>query len=560
MKKILFKVKSQKNIGSDFDKISSKIRSTHPDLFLTTQFLQDLRLSFTEAVANAIEHAGELKRKKFVECQCLVNATFIELRVYDHGPGLGGRLSMVPDFKSFSEKGRGLFLIRQLMDEVLYKKEKGKNVLVMRRTLLVPDDRLKELDLLYEISQVLLQTGDLKKAYQIILQKTVDLFGVKRASIMMQDKTDHQLKIVASIGIKPAVSKKISVTPGTGISGYVFKHAKPCLIEDIATNKSGWEKKKHYRSRSLIVVPMISSPLKEGQKTVGVINLTEKKNGKKFTRKDLHLLTTIANQATAYMNICGLMAENKDVALLRRELDIARKIQQSYLPKTPPHMNGIKLFSWHELPQDVGGDYYDFIPLSDHEMLLVVADVSGHSLASAMTMLNFRSMLRAILRSDMDPADLLSRLNLGLYDDLIQHNQLITVMLAKINRHNKTLDLVLAGHPWPQWLVAKTQNLSTMYDGVAGLPLGIEPQTDFPVCRWNLEIGDRVFFYTDGLVDTLGGKKERFGFERLTEFVTENFSMDGEDFMGFLKSSLKKFRGKNPLSDDCTAVLLDVVP
>jgi anti-sigma regulatory factor (Ser/Thr protein kinase) len=261
----------------------------------------DLFLSLFEAVQNAFQHGRALAKKMKVRVEIRLNPRQLEARVYD--PGFGFKLSSRKKrAKKQGERGRGLIILRQLNDVVLYRKGKKENCLILRKKIVPPAKRYQMEDLLYEISRRLNESPRLQKVYEIVLDKLIKVFNVERASIMMYEPAENALKVVAARGIRPSLLKKIRVKEGEGISGDVFKHSKPLLIE-------GAKNRRHYQTRSFISVPVVSSPFKVGEETLGVINLTDKLDGSRFTKSELKLLSEIAHHAAAYIKIGALVEE-----------------------------------------------------------------------------------------------------------------------------------------------------------------------------------------------------------------------------------------------------------
>lgn len=552
---ISFKVFNEVCVFDGFKQAIATLSKKQKTNFLTGQLYQDLLTVYTEGVANAIQHADEIQKNGFVHCRFKLTARNIEIKIEDHGPGYLPKKVPIPNFEDLHEGGRGVFMMNQLMDFVAYKRQKKKNMLVLKKTLVGRDPSSRNLDLLYEISDAILETEDLESVCGIILDKALEIFGVERASILLYDREKRCLKVVASRGLHKELSSQIQVKPGEGVSGYVFQHSKPCLIEDIQKNKAGWQTQKQYKSRSFISVPMICSPLRVGQESMGVINLTDRPDGRPFTKKDLRLLTTIANQAAAYLHIFRLVNLTKETESLRREFEIARLIQQSTLPESPPAIGELELTGWLETAQSVGGDYYDFISLDEKNFYVLVCDVSGHNVGAAMMLVSLRSQLKALFLMEKDPGRLLTLLNNGLFDDLKRHDQFVSMILVRYLRGEKKMELAIAGHPFPM-LIRDDQVEFLSANLKSDLVLGVQQNECYETFSFSLNSGDQLFFYTDGVFDTIDGKGNRFGMAALAQFFRQSVSKNPAEILEKLKKVLHQFRGDTPLVDDVTAVVL----
>lgn len=535
-----------------------KVTSRQKSTLLSGQIYHDMVSAFNEGVANVLRHTDEMQSRKKIDCQIRLTERQFEIRIIDHGKGFKMDKVPPPRFKSLKESGRGLFMMRQLMDSVVYKKNQKKNTLILKRFLLGSDRQSRDLNLLYEISDAILQSEDPDSVYRIILDKAVEAFGVERASILRYDPVSKKLTVVASRGLTREVSENIRVKPGEGISGYVFQHSKPCLIENMSRNTSGWKRKKGYKSQSFISAPMICSPLRLGQESMGVINMTDRIDGRPFTKRDLKLLTTIANQATAYLHICQLLSQAKDVEMMRRELEIARKIQQNYLPSGPPDFKGLKVSGWLETAESVGGDYYDTICQDVEDLYIVIADVSGHNIAAAMTMANFRSQLRALLFREKSPGQILTLMNKILLEDLMKNDQFISMILVRFNPVHRTFEWANAGHR-PPLLIRDSKIKTPLSFGESGSVLGVVKAEIYGTQSMTVTSGDLILLYTDGVTEMMNPGGERFGFDRLCRLVSHHPKMDPSEFLKILKETLTHFRGGVRLSDDATAVSVKIL-
>lgn len=550
-------ITSYEEIIPSFQKMIEEVHQFQSKKFITGQFYQDLLTAYSEGVANAIRHANQLDLAHQVHCDFIINSDALELRVFDNGNGFDIHSIAPPDFKSYAESGRGVFMMRQLMDEVDYQKlSSGENVLILKREFIGTDAASRDLDLLYEISSAIIETTDLESVYNIILDRAVKAFQVERASILMYDEKLKRLKVVASRGLNPNVKESTQIRPGEGISGYVFQHAKPCLIQDMRENQSGWSEKKNYKSRSFISAPMICSPMRLGQQSVGVINMTDRADGKSFSKRDLKLLTTISNQAAAYLHICNLVAQSKEAEGIKRELNIAEQIQRSYLPSKNPKFPGFKIDAWLQTAHQVGGDFYDFL-VKDKSLYIAMADVSGHNIGAALTVANFRSQLRAFLQTQSDPAEILNQLNKSMFGDLILHDQFISMVLLKLNQGSSELVFANAGHQSP--ILIRDENLIEISDlNKTGTVIGSLENQTYENQTYKMDEGDTLFLYTDGVTDLTNPQGERFLKNNLEKFLLKNAFLNPDQFMKLFQSHLSDYQDGTEANDDMTALFIRV--
>jgi sigma-B regulation protein RsbU (phosphoserine phosphatase) len=543
-----FTIKSSDEMGPVFDAVFGELQERVPKRRISLQARTDLKVCFVEAVANAIAHGKEIECPGFVTGRFFLDAKNIGFDVVDHGEGFDINAIPVPDLNLPKSSGRGVFMMKQLSDSVRYAVHKNENRLTLKLHT-APSGGSRELDLLYDLSEAIVAKASLDEVYQIILDQALEIFNVERASILVYDDRIKRLKLVASRGIPHEIRQSATVRKGEGVSGYVFQHGRPLLIEDIDENKRGIPKQGHYKSRSFISAPMICSPMRIGEKPLGVINLTDRVDGKKFSKKDLKLLSTIANQAMACLTMRGLLDEVKDGERLRQEIDTARRIQASYLPQQPPELARFDLAGRCEMAQSVGGDYFDYIMMGRF-LYLIVADVSGHDMSSAMTMVSFRSQLRAMLHHETEPGAILTLLNRSLYADLKRSEQFVSCLLVKIDTHSGAFALASAGHYPPLFARSDFKLVDP------GLVVGVDPEETYVSTVGTLVPGETLLLFTDGVTECMNRQGEVFGMRRLERCLALADGIPAAALANRVIDEVLDFRStKRPL-DDVTVVAL----
>lgn len=550
--KTSFKIKSLDEITPVFDRALERLFRKSPKLYFSRQARFDLRTAFYEAVANAVEHADELKRHGCVRGHFFLDHRYIGFEIEDHGRGFDLGKVPVPNFSDLNDSGRGLFMMKQLGDALGYRVGKGKNILSFKRFLVGQNASTREIDLLYTISQAVVRGMSLEELYQLILDQALEIFKVDRASILVYDGKTKALKVAASRGMSREMAKHISVRPGEGISGFVFQHGRPLLIEDMEKNQRGLAKKEGYKSRSFISVPMICNPLQPNEKPVGVINLTDRLDGKNFTKKDLTLLSTIANQAMACLYIRDLVNEVKENESLRQKIENVRLIQMSYLPQNRPNFPGTDVSGWCEMASSIGGDYFDYQRVKD-SIYLVVADVSGHDTKSAMMMFNFRSQLKALLPLAWRPEEILNHLGRTLYPDLERLALFVSTIILKFFPASGIYELACAGHYPPLFFDAGFTRCE------AGLVLGVEKNENYSGVSGQINKGSGLLLFTDGVVEAMNTKGQFFGLERLQKALEKVKNQSSREMVRHVVDEAKAFRALTSPLDDITALALKYV-
>jgi sigma-B regulation protein RsbU (phosphoserine phosphatase) len=250
-----------------------------------------------------------------------------------------------------------------------------------------------------------------------------------------------------------------------------------------------------------------------------------------------------------------------EYARLAQDLDAARAIQQSLLPQTMPSIPGYSVAVRSRACYQVGGDYLDVVTEPDGSHLMVVADVAGKGLASALVCTAFRSAFRALARQSLTLRELAGRLSQQHWDEGSEaRRRYVTAIFLRLDPASAEMELVNAGHN-PAFLVSSGDTPIRLIEA-SGTPLGMLPGARYAIERVPIEPGARVLLYTDGLTEIFRGEEE-FGQERLMEaFRTMNplqipgSDQPAEDTLASLWTTLDTFSEGAPQQDDMSAIAL----
>jgi serine phosphatase RsbU (regulator of sigma subunit) len=267
------------------------------------------------------------------------------------------------------------------------------------------------------------------------------------------------------------------------------------------------------RIRSVMCVPLLA---RDTDRAFGVIQLDTQDRSKKFTPEDLRLLVAVASQAAIALENARLYQDMRQREQVERDMALARQVQLSILPEQVPQLAGYEFFAHYASALEVGGDYYDFIPLPDRRLAVLVGDVAGKGMPAALLMAKLTSDARYCLLADSDPAAALARLNNLLQPSAHQTDRFVTLVVAVLDLERQAVDLVRAGHLSP---LLHRRAAGTWANAIplelAGLPVGVEKGSAYAGHRVPLEPGDCLVFFTDGVIDAADKREVPFGMERV---------------------------------------------
>src|ERR671913_2213415 len=249
-----------------------------------------------------------------------------------------------------------------------------------------------------------------------------------------------------------------------------------------------------------------------------------------------------------------LEQEERERERIEQELSVARRIQQASLPNVVPELEGWQISPYYQPAREVGGDFYDFHPLSDGRLGLVVGDATGKGVPAALVMSTTLGMLRAVTQaSDYSPGEVLQRVNEALATR-IPANMFVTCFYGVLDPRTGSFAYANAGHDLPY--VRRGGEAEELM--ARGMPLGLMLGMGYEEKEIILGAGDRALFYSDGLVEAHNPEGEMFGFPRLQALVADH--AEGEPLVDFLMEELYSFTGERwEQEDDITLVTLQRV-
>jgi PAS domain S-box-containing protein len=238
-----------------------------------------------------------------------------------------------------------------------------------------------------------------------------------------------------------------------------------------------------------------------------------------------------------------------------REFQLARAIQQGLLPKAPPVLAGFAIAGATHPTQETGGDYYDFIPMSDGHWGIAIGDASGHGIGAALLISETRAYLRALALTHTDPGTVLRLLNYRLAEDM-STDHFVTVLFARLCPLTRSLVYSNAGH-WPGYVLDAQGEVKLVLNST-NLPLGLDPTGDFsngpPI---TLDPGDLVFLLSDGIVEAPSANGSPFNLDRAIEVVRAHRHHPPGELVAALLDQVREW-SQSALADDMTAVVIKV--
>lgn len=395
------------------------------------------------------------------------------------------------------------------------------------------DEKIQELNTLFDINRGLSATLNFDEILKLLGLTLRGQMQLTRYAILLKD--GDSLTVHESRGISREKAEKLCShlqkisTPAKAVPVEAINH--PHLLRACKEN------------RLSVLVPM------EHQEIVlGYILLGKKITGEPYEEADLDFLTTLVSQAVISLENARLFKETLEKQRLEEELNVARTIQKNLLPTSIPDVEGYEIVGMNHSSKQVGGDYYDVIPVDDSHVALAIGDVSGKGVPASLLMANLQAALRVIITSQPDLAAVVGQLN-----NLIHANtgmdKFITFFLGVLDTAAHTLTYVNAGHNIP-FLIGDDGTVRLLDKG--GLILGIMPDYQYQTETIPLTKGDLLLCYTDGVNEAVNQADEEFGEEALRELLLIHRRKPLGQILDIIWQAIQEFSAGMPQADDVT--------
>ena len=410
--------------------------------------------------------------------------------------------------------------------------------------------KAKHGDLLALISKVgitLLSSATLSETLEQIVTLVFEAVPADRCLIMMRDEGSEDLR-VAVARLRDRVGEVGEIRVSRNVLDEVVIRGKSVLTSDAQHDP-------RFASGTMVlqgVRSVLAVPLGVSDKVFGIIYADSPIAEGRFTEDHLKVLTTLASVAAIRVENARLVEARLERERFERELALASEIQQRFQPTAPPHIAGYELQGISFPCYEIGGDYYDFIEREDGRLVIALGDVSGKGTAAALLMSSLHAAIHAQSASHDSLVATISAVNRYLADN-IPANRFVTLFYAELEPESGSLAFLNAGHN-PPLIVHNAGTVEQLASG--GLPLGIKRDAEYREGRTQLQNGDVLVIYSDGVTEAQSPSGEEFGSTRLYEVVSRNIEASAAGIRDRIESSLTKFAQGTSAADDITLVIV----
>jgi phosphoserine phosphatase RsbU/P len=416
--------------------------------------------------------------------------------------------------------------------------------------------RYQEIDLLYAISEILGQTVRLEEATRTIVREVSTVVGAKRASIMVVDEAAGVLRTVAARGFGLEGLKPVSVDDDCSVAAKVYREQRTIVHdpEEAADVPGDCGGDRGYKGQAYLSVPICYGSAGAPLRCIGVINLTDRIGGDRFTPGDRKLVAAVANQIGAAVENARLVEQDARQQQLRREMELAHDLQLKLLP-SPGVLHGDAEVAARCLPaESVGGDFYTFTRLGRGRVGVMLGDVASHGFSAALVMALVLSAAGIHAAASVTPDETLSALLDSLSTELAETEMYFSVFYGVLDPLTGRLSYASAGHPYA-FRVPRFGDPERLESTAPPLGLATPGSIQRRQVPWSVG-HDLLVLWTDGLVDARNDEGEPFGEQRLLAEVCAHRNESPESIVQSVLATADAF-GSRP-ADDRTLLVLRI--
>ncbi len=405
---------------------------------------------------------------------------------------------------------------------------------------------IDELSILNELALDIGSSADSEKIMRTIISRSIHSVGAEQGDVTLvdADEVDSAQTLVRSMVSSKGQS---AVHLDQNLLGWMQINEKPLVINNPAQDDRFRNVHLEESFNSVLSVPMMVR-----SELIGILTLYNKKRGEEFTDQDKRLLSIIATQSAQVVENARLQEKEQALEKVKHELELAAKIQKRLLPKETPNIEGYGLCGKNITARSVGGDYYDFFPLEDNKWVICLGDVSGKGMPASLLMSNVQALLHGQIIHYSSPGQLLKNVNRQFFKNT-EMEKFITFFLGILDAESNTFYYSSCGHEYP-FLLHSDDSYIRLATG--GIPLGVMENQEYPEETIEIQPGDKLVIFSDGIKDSTNKNGEMFGEERLEKLLLEQNSNTGEQLMeNVFDASIEHNENTQPF-DDMTMVVL----
>lgn len=410
---------------------------------------------------------------------------------------------------------------------------------------------LQEKQVIENFNRELAFTIELEKLANLIAERIALSLNAKGSYFFLQDrKNSNQYKLLVSY--PAAKNKKLTLLKNQKFCDFVLDRREPFQLAEAPSLTEifdAWRKLEGISEMALFCPFIIKN------KIIGFQLLCPAEQQESWTANEIKFLNTLLGQGSFAIENALLYEDLTEQEQMKRELEIARRVQHSLLPQQSPKLPGVDIDGICIPAQEIGGDYFDYFKINDHTIGIVVADVTGKGTSAAFYMAVIKGMMISMASIYSSPGQLMSELNRRIFGNM-DRKIFITMTYATIDLPNKTLRFARAGHQALLMLKSDISRVESFTPKGIGIGLAHDSLFDRHISeqKIRLQSGDILLFYTDGISEAMNDDLEEFGEQRLISVLSQQKNRTAQEIRESIIMAVKDFVQEEPQHDDITLV------
>jgi phosphoserine phosphatase RsbU/P len=415
-----------------------------------------------------------------------------------------------------------------------------------------PVEQIDTLTLLYEVSREITSILDREELLRRVAQRVKKLVNYHVFSVMLWNERTQHLESAFSLRYGDTIPSRLPLALNQGLTGTAAGQRRTIRVADTLNDPRYIQCETGVVVRSELVIPLLLQ-----DRLIGVLDL-ESPDPNAFTAEHERMLATLGSYIAIALENARLYEEARETERrLQTDLSTAREIQRGLLPTGAREVPGLELATAYEPARELGGDFYDFLPYGQGRLAMVLGDVAGKGTAAAL----FASLAIGIVREHVvehpcPPSEMLAMLNGRLYAARLD-SRFIATLFSVYDAGTRRLTISNAGGPYP--LLVRDGVVQSIR--VAGIPLGLFPETQYDEITIDLMPGDVVLFASDGILESANSELEEFGPDRLSAVLTNVSPLQSaEEIAAAILAATDSYSGAGTVPfDDRTLIVLRVI-
>lgn len=405
------------------------------------------------------------------------------------------------------------------------------------------------LGLISKVGVALLSSSGLDETLNQVASLVFEAVPAERVVIMLRDEKSPDGMVIKVARHRGSDTRIGEVRVSKAIMSEVVEKGQSVLTSDAQQDP-------RFASQTIIlqgIRSVLAVPMSVDERHVfGIIYADSPTSQKTFSSDHLNILTTLASVASIRVENASLVDERINRERMERELELATEIQQRFQPDGPPTVEGYDFQGISFSCYEIGGDYYDFIPRHDGTMLVALGDVSGKGTSASLLMSSLHAAIHAQVAARTPLNELVTAVNVYLANNT-PANRFITFFVAELDPATGRLNFINAGHN--PAIIGRADGSLELFDS-SGLPLGLMDFAEYEVGHAQLNSGDVLFIYSDGVSEANNLAEDEFGMDRLKRVISTNVGRNASGIRDRVEAALSEFTGTAAPNDDITLVIV----